>query len=265
MLISAILLASASPPMVRQEEFPAPDAKSGQTSIMQGCTQDRTWCVTLKENSDDEHISHSITVRQSSGQTAQTVIDYADLSAANGAGLWTKPVVYRTANGRSGLLFGIVTTQLESYSGGGAYAETLQWLRAETDASGHLAITPMDDPVPFGGYAMIRACFSELDMKLRRGICHDEYTLDVTLTLKPALVHDLPAFLYKSKATVTPGFASRATDNSDPARLRALKAADFKTRTDMRCTFTQPLQADARRARYRLDVPDCSDYGPGEQ
>ncbi len=265
MLISAILLASASPAMVRQEILPEADAKSRQTGISQACTSGRVWCIRLEIQSDDEHSSHSITVRQASGQSAQTTIDYADTIAVSGTGLWTRPVSYRTANGRSGLLFGIVTTRAEAYSGGGAYAETLQFLRAETEASGTLAITPMDDPVPLAASVMIRACFSEQDMKLRRNICHDEYDLAVTLKLRPKLVHDLPAFTYVSKATITPGFAARDNDNSDAARLKAMKAADFKTRSDTRCSFTRPLDADARRARYVLDVPDCSNYGPGEE
>ena len=265
MLISAILLASTSPAIVRQEILPDPDTKSGQTGIAQACTRGREWCVRLDIQSDDGHTSHSITVRQASGQSAQTTIDYADASAVSGTGLWTKPVSYRTANGRSGLLFGIVTTRSEGYSGGGAYAETLQLLRAETDASGALAIMPMDDPVPLAASVMIRACFSEQDMKLRRNICHDEYDLTVTLKLRPKLVHDLPAFTYESKASVTPGFAARDSDNSDAGRLKAMKAADFKTRSDTRCSFTRPLEVDARRARYVFDAPDCSNYGPGEE
>lgn len=274
MLISAILLASAasslspasspapSPVMVRQEEFSAPGVKGERVEVTQGCTRDRGWCVTMQDALDADPITRTITVRQASGNSAQTTISFADQTLDNGARLWAAPVAYRTSTGRDGLLFGIITRLSEGYSGGGADAATLELLRAEADISGQLEITPLGDPIPFGASAMIRACFSERDMKLRRNICHDEYALDVTLKLQPKLVHDLPAFLYISKATATPGFAARNTDNSDNARLKKLKAKDFKTRTDMRCTFTRPLQADARRAHYLVDAPDCSAYGP---
>lgn len=258
-----VLVLGASPVVaeVRQERF------IGPTSVETGgriasCTVGREWCVTMAFDTNPDKLAYFVDVKRPEGPSSSASIENPELSSSDRAELWDAPVTYSTQSGRRGFLFGIVTTSSEGYSGGGASARKLQFFRAEPKDTDILSVSPIGEPIPFGASSMIRACFSEQDQKLRRNKCHDEYDLDVTLKLKPALVNDLPAFLYISKATTTPGFASRDTDNSDDARLRTMKAADFKPRGDMRCTFTRQLQANAQRTMYSLEIPDCSEYGP---
>lgn len=267
MKVFGLVLALITTPVaaeVRQERLTGPTSVESGGRIV-SCTEDREWCVTMAFETDPDKLAYFVDVKRPIGPSSSASIENFELSSSDGAELWGDPVSYSTPNGQRGLLFGIVMNRSESYSGGGASERKLQFFKAEPKDANILSVSSIGDPISFGASSMIRACFSEEDQQLRRNICHDEYDLNVTLRLKPTLVNDLPAFLYISKATTTPGFASRDQDNSDAARLRTMKAADFKPRTDRRCTFTRQLQVNARRTIYSLKVPDCSAYGPMRQ
>jgi len=105
---------------------------------------------------------------------------------------------------------------------------------------------------------MIRACFSEKDMKDRLEACHDEYDFGATLAAAPAGADAFPTLSYRAVATAFPRTSRRSTDNSE----KPLERADLVRAQDPACTYDRILRYDPATARYEMDrpAPDCSDY-----
>lgn len=154
-------------------------------------------------------------------------------------------------------LMGVVVSQGTMYSGGGGSGGRLHLLRLDTTPdSTRLGDEVLD--VVWDSSLLIRACFSETDMKDRREACHDEYSFSGTLSGAPADGAELPALTYRSTATAYPRTARRSADNSG---LR-LKAADLVHEKDPLCSYERTLRYNPATSRYEMDrpAPDCSDY-----
>jgi len=165
--------------------------------------------------------------------------------------LW--PHLVREANGA--LLIGILRTRSTGYSGGGASATRLTLMRLE---AGSAALAPILE-APFGGSAMIRACFGARDQRRRAGACHDEYELGGNLTLDAATPAGRPRFLLTARARTYPGRLDRDQDSTTGP---ALRRRDLVWAADPRCTYTRTFAFDAAAGRYVPDsaLPDCAQY-----
>lgn len=163
--------------------------------------------------------------------------------------LWSQLVRFE-----GGILAGVETREHAMYSGGGASSTTL-----------HLIAFLHGQPpfevlsVPQSASVMIRACFSERDMKKRAGACHDEYTFDATITLTGASAAGMPGLRYRSEATSFPGPVSRSKDS---LAGRSLRKRDIVTVTDPQCSYQRLYRFVPKTRTYIPDTPppECSDY-----
>lgn len=161
------------------------------------------------------------------------------------------------APGSRQYLMGVVATHSTMYSGGGGNGSRLHLLRLDTTPSN----TRLGDEVldiVWDSSLMIRACFSEKDMKDRREACHDEYSFTGALAAGPAEASELPALTYRSVATTYPRTSRRSEDNSGVR----LTAADLVHAKDPECSYERTLRYNPATSRYEMDrpAPDCSDY-----
>ncbi len=154
-------------------------------------------------------------------------------------------------------LMGVIATQSAMYSGGGGSGSRLHLLSLDTTPSStRLGDEVLD--VVWDSSLMIRACFSEADIKDRREACHDEYSFTGTLAGRSAEAGEWPVLTYRSVATAYPRTSRRSQDNSE---LR-LTAADLVRETDPACSYERTLRYNPATSRYEMDrpAPDCSDY-----
>lgn len=165
--------------------------------------------------------------------------------------LW--PEMVRLAD--NGALLGVVATRSTMYSGGGATASTLTLYRLDSNGDDLTSVGTL----PEGGSVMIRACFSEKDMKHRAGACHDEYEFATTLTIDPSVTSGPPRLLFTSQARSFPGHVSR---NDDSLAKPPLRRKDAVWWTDPVCSYRRVWTLDPATHAYKPDrsEPDCSDY-----
>lgn len=161
------------------------------------------------------------------------------------------------APGSRQYLMGVVATQSAMYSGGGGSGSRLHLLRLDASPS----VVDLGDElldVVWDSSLMIRACFSEADMKDRRGACHDEYNFTGALSGMAAEAGQLPVLTYRGVATAYPRTSRRSQDNSE----LKLKPADLVRETDPVCSYERTLRYNPATSRYEMDrpAPDCSDY-----
>lgn len=185
-------------------------------------------------------------------ELASTPYRLSDLASADknsSLRMWPKLIRFE-----GGVLAGVETHANTSYSGGGASSTTL-----------HLIAFLRGQPpfeilsVPQSAHAMIRACFSERDMKFRAGACHDEYTFQASLVPTGKSAAEMPVLRYRSKATSFPGHVSRSKDSLTGKPLRQ---RDVVTVTDPRCSYQRLYHFSLEARSYVTDrePPDCSDY-----
>ncbi|WP_404416460.1 hypothetical protein [Brevundimonas vesicularis] len=156
-----------------------------------------------------------------------------------------------------GFLAGVEKEGSSLYSGGSGQATELRLYRL--DAEGDAASAPVLS-VPIQGAVMIRACFTEEDMKRRAEVCHDNYSFKGVLTVEAGVDEGgLPVLTYETTATAYPRGASRSEDSSEKPPL---KPADLVTSRDPRCSFSRRFTLDAKTGEYQpgSPLPDCSDY-----
>ena len=154
-------------------------------------------------------------------------------------------------------LMGVVVGTSTMYSGGGGNGSRLHLLRLDTSSSNtRLGDEVLD--VVWDSSLMIRACFSEQDMKDRREACHDDYNFTGALSAGPAETGELPALTYRSVATAYPRTSRRSQDNGG----QRLKAADLVHAKDPECSYERTLRYNPATSRYEMDrpAPECSDY-----
>lgn len=163
--------------------------------------------------------------------------------------LWPKLIRFE-----GGILAGVKTSVHTMYSGGGASSTTLHLI----------AFLPGQPPfevlsIPQSANVLIRACFSERDMKQRAGACHDEYSFDASLALTGTSDVGMPVLRYRSKATSFPGRVSRSKDS---LAGRPLRKRDIVTVTDPQCSYQRLYRFDPEAHTYIPDTPppDCSNY-----
>lgn len=233
------------------------------------CTRDGNWCVRVQpvaEEGDRPSVLEVLEKVQDQGKphTYHVSIDVpqeADLS------LW--PWIVRLAPGvgsdeavtdpqqraHQNVLVGGIVKFSTMYSGGGADASTLQLARVR-----HLQddIQVDDDvlTVPWLGNAMIRACFSEQDMKQRAGACHDEYGFSAKLGLDP-VAEGMPVLRYQTVATRFPAGVSRFEDSLAKGPL---KKKDLRTEQDPVCSYTRLFRFGEGMFHPDQALPDCAGY-----
>lgn len=256
----AAIAPSPAASTIQQVSLVAIEDQKDATIPPKSCLDEQNWCLTVYVDRSGEQNRYSLYVDHGIPEAEVELPD--DMTEVHNGTLefWEAPIAYQSPSGTDALLFGLIQRQSEGYSGGGASEMALHLYRAEVSTNDKLEVTRLDDAVPFGGSALIRACFSENDMKLRRNMCHDDYSLDVSITPTGKLSNGLPELVYTSIAEVTPGFASRMQDNSDPKLLTRLTDTDFEKRIDDRCTYTSNMRADPDRSRYVLHFLDCSEF-----
>lgn len=212
------------------------------------CTADGAWCVGLVQETREGEVVVAPVVRAAGDAAAGAEIEAGEVETYQP---WTGLV--RLADG--GFLAGVEAGASSMYSGGGGQASELRLYRL--DAAGEAGDAPVLT-VPIRGSLMIRACFSEADMKQRAGACHDEYGFDATL--KTAGGSDaLPMLDYETVATAFPRGASRSEDSLEDAPLTQ---ADLVAERDPKCSYQRRFVFDAAVGVYQPDrpLPDCSDY-----
>ena len=179
------------------------------------------------------------------------------LPVGSTAELWPNLIALKGGEGDLRFLAGILARQNAMYSGGGGSAARLHLYELDA-APGSTGLGAERLDVVWDGSLMIRACFSEEDMKDRLEACHDQY--DFAARLSGASADDAiwPTLTYRAVATTFPRTSRRSEDNS----AGKLKAADLVRAEDPACTYTRTLRYNAATGRYEMDrpAPDCSDY-----
>lgn len=155
---------------------------------------------------------------------------------------------------QDGILAGIETQVNAMYSGGGGRSTTLHLIAFLHGQAPFEVLS-----VPHSAKVMIRACFSESDMRQRAGACHDEYSFDASLALTGASSAGMPVLRYRSKATSFPGAVSRSKDSLTGHTLRK---RDLVTLTNPQCSYQRLYRFAPETKIYVADTPppDCSDY-----
>lgn len=236
---------------------------------MRSCTSDGAWCVRVQPVANDGDRPTMLEVQERvPGQPSLHVHHVSiEVPAESELSLW--PWIVRLAPGvgadapvkdpqqraRQNVLVGGIVKFSTMYSGGGADASTLQLARVR-----HLEddIQVDDDvlTVPWLGNAMIRACFSEQDIKQRAGACHDEYGFSAKLGLDVA-AEGMPVLRYQTVATRFPAGVSRFEDSLAKGPL---KKKDLRTEQDPACSYTRLFRFSDGMFRTDQALPDCAGY-----
>ncbi len=284
-LLLAAIAAPTSPqaaprmePLIEQSKAtPAADGPSDRVSPATLCTKDKRWCAFLSRDVD----ANTTTLNIYNGQLPPVIKDgksYArdvgrypvnpmvDDSENATLNIW--PYIIRQptqhADGiklNETISIGIDAGISTMYSGGGGESSVLQLYQLGPTIGGSVPDAGNFGvilKVPLSGHKMIRACFSKKDMKLRRGMCHDLYDFDATLSLGKTMPGGAALILYRSTAITTPGSSHLSEDNSG----QQLTAADLKPRRDRKCSYTRIYTYDGEFGSYftKTALPDCSDY-----
>jgi hypothetical protein len=194
------------------------------------CTGDRAWCVEADEAG----------ARAINGATTIALGEPADV--------W--PSIVRNADGS--VVVGLIRTQSQMYSGGGAEAGELALYSVANGAADEAGV------LPYMGSIMTRACFDEGDQRARRDACHDEYDFATRISLNEAASSGPAQILLETSATTFPGQLNR---NADSTEAPPLQASDLVRWVDAACSYRRTYIKGAD-GRYAPDqpLPDCSQY-----
>ncbi|WP_414493280.1 hypothetical protein [Stenotrophomonas maltophilia] len=233
------------------------------------CTRDGNWCVRVQpvsEEGDRPTMLEVLEKVQGQGKPHSYRVSI-DVPQESELSLWPwivrlapgvgsdEPVTDPQQRASQNVLVGGIVTFSAMYSGGGADASTLQLARVR-----HLQddIQVDDDvlTVPWLGSAMIRACFSEQDIKQRAGACHDEYGFSAKLALDVA-GQGMPVLRYQTVATRFPAGVSRFEDSLAKGLL---KKKDLRTEQDPACTYTRLFRFSDGVFLPDQPLPDCAGY-----
>ncbi|WP_171957400.1 hypothetical protein [Stenotrophomonas maltophilia] len=244
--------------------------QGGQGEVRtQYCTLDRVWCVRVQPVAEDGDRPTTLEVseRVAGESEAHTYHVSIDVPQESELSLWPwivrlapgigsdEPVTDPQQRAHQNVLVGGIVKFSTMYSGGGADASTLQLARVR-----HLQDDiQVDDnvlTVPWLGNAMIRACFSEQDMKQRAGACHDEYGFSARLGLDP-VAEGMPMLRYQTVATRFPAGVSRFEDSLAKGPL---KKKDLRTEQDPACSYTRLFRFNDGVFHPDQALPDCAGY-----
>jgi hypothetical protein len=220
------------------------------------CLPDHSLCLEVPPVEGGD--ASEAVLRVVSPGSAPASLPLPEFAAAETVALWPMLIRGKDEGGAPRYLVGVLSGQTSMYSGGGGSASQLHLLELGA-APGAARLGGEAIELPWDGSLMIRACFSEADMKDRMEACHDEYEFGAGLTA--AATPDgaaFPMLSYRTVATAFPRTSRRSDDNSGTK----LKRADLVRAEDPACTYDRVLRYDAATAHYELDrpLPDCSDY-----
>lgn len=233
------------------------------------CTQDGNWCVRVQPVAEEGKRPTVLEVLEKVPGQGKPNSYHVRIDVPQESELKLWPWIVRLAPGvgadedvidpqqraRQNVLVGATVTFSMMYSGGGADASTLQLARVRHLQDG----VQVDDDVltvPWVGNAMIRACFSEQDIRQRAGACHDEYGFSAKLGLDPA-VQGMPVLRYQTVATRFPAGASRFEDSLAKGPL---KTKDLRTEQDPACSYSRLFRFSEGRFHPDQPLPDCAGY-----
>ncbi|MDO9370898.1 MAG: hypothetical protein Q7T68_20225 [Sphingopyxis sp.] len=263
-MILTLMLAAAQPAAAYDPaagKSPIRDLVASESG--QYCLPGRELCLELSGDPDSGEIPANLIVSfPASGDAEKTSLPLPAFSGeVQGLSLWPHLVSVRTdKSGRhEGLEFlvGVIGEERAMYSGGGGSGGRLHLMRFGMGPHGMGLGDPVLDVV-WDSSLMIRACFSEQDMKDRLEACHDDYSFKANLTASPDDKGAFPSLTYSSIATAYPRTSRRSEDNS----AGKLKKSDLTHWRDPECSYTRLLHYNDATARYEMDraAPDCSDY-----
>lgn len=274
--IAAMLMVATTVGASAQDTPPAsaPPAHAARVDLTprgeQLCLPDGGACLSTPANPDDASSAPMLMVSEG-GPVTNVSTDIA-----NGVPLPYQPVDRETvtlwphaiampasdADGAPGSnwLIGIITHSSTMYSGGGGEAQRLHLHRARINGTS-MQFGDEVLNVPLSSSLMIRACFSDADMRKRRGACHDEYRYgaNIVVAADDSRAAALPDLVYAAQATAYPQTARRGEDSS---AAPPLTRADLSTWTDGECSYSRRLAFNPATERYEMDrpAPDCSQY-----
>lgn len=219
--------------------------------VLHRCTADRGWCAELVRDGESWLL-------ELAGGSGERRIRFEPPDRETGDpifALW--PHLVREGDGA--VTVGLLASRRTGYSGGGALATRLILVRVEPDAAQAETVLA----VPVEGSAMVRACFSEEDMRLRREACHDDYQFSGTLTLAPDGTGGHPRFLLTTRARTYPGDVTRWEDSDERPPLRR---GDLVWADHPGCSYRRTFAFDSAARRYVADapLPDCGQFLVGE-
>ena len=219
--------------------------------VLHRCTPDRDWCAELVRDGESWLL-------ELVGRAGERRIRFEPPDREIGDpifALW--PHIVR--EGEGAVMVGLLASRRTGYSGGGALATRLILVRAEPDGPQAAAVLT----VPVEGSSMVRACFSEEDMRLRREACHDDYQFSGTLTLAPGGTGGHPPLLLATRARTYPGDVTRWEDSDERPPLTR---GDLVWADHPGCSYRRTFAFDPAARRYVPDapLPDCGQFLVGE-
>lgn len=250
-MLMALVLAAAVPAPTDGDGAVVALVKDGDRH----CVPDRSLCLEIPVTEDGAGAAElRVTSPASDAPTSIALPGFDDAGAQE---LWPNLIAAKGGDGAPRFLVDILGRQNAMYSGGGGSAARLHLFELGS-APGSTGLGEEVLNIVWDGSLMIRACFSEQDMKDRLEACHDEYDFAATLTAAPADGGWWPALTYRAAATTFPRTSRRSEDNS----AVRLKRADLVRAPDPRCSYDRVLHYNPATSRYEMDrpAPDCSDY-----
>lgn len=257
-VLLAILLFAPHPAFAAPPRLDTLTISQSEAGLELGCARDQL-CIEIAPSqancegqacADDAELNLKLPGSQyESKNTSYRLSEFAFADGNSSHHLWPRLIRFQ-----GGVLAGVETQAIASYSGGGASSTTLH-LIAFLHGQPPFAVLS----VPQRAHAMIRACFSERDLKYRAGACHDEYTFSANLLLTGKTSADMPVLRYRCKATSFPGHVSRSKDSLAGRRLRP---SDLVSVTDQTCSYQRLYYFSPKERSFVADraPPDCSDY-----
>lgn len=263
MIWTLLMAAAAQPAAAASDPLVVPLAQ-GEGGAR--CLADRSLCFQIPDAAEGEGERSLRAFAPAEGEAATVSVPLAFGADGKELSLWpyliALPRAGESGGGDSGggaaleYLVGVIAEERAMYSGGGGSGGRLHLLRFGMAPHAAGAVEVLD--VVWDSSLMIRACFSEKDMKDRRGACHDEYDFKAVLAAAPAEGGELPALTYRSFATAYPQTSRRSEDNSG----QVLKKSDLAAWRDPECSYSRTLRYNPATSRYEMDraAPDCSAY-----
>lgn len=251
-MLMALVLAAAVPAPTDGDGAVVALVKDGDRH----CVPDRSLCLEVPAIEDGSGNAAALIVTSPVDGTS-TNVPLPAYDETEKQELWPNLIAAKGGDGSPRYLVGILGRVSAMYSGGGGSGSRLH-LYEFGSAPGSTGLGAEVLDIVWDGSLMIRACFSEQDMKDRLEACHDEYDFAATLTAAPADGGWWPALTYRAAATTFPRTSRRSEDNS----AVRLKRAHLVRAPDPRCSYDRVLHYNPATSRYEMDrpAPDCSDY-----
>lgn len=253
MLLFALLLNTPLDAKIEQVKTPIQIKfmpLKGEGDIYTNCIMKRDFCLQLKKQENDNApnllIKNGKNYDPIDGLSLAPIDDYTKF-------FFDDKIIDL---GNSKFLISIIEHNSTMYSGGGASVDTLHLFElSKVGTNWKLSKELLN--IPYRGSKMIRACFSEQDMKNRHGACHDEYDYVAAITIAKGSNNGFPNLTYKAVSTDYPAGVSLDKDNTGK-----IKKSDLYRQKNMGCTFTRMITFDKISKQYKLNkpIPNCDDY-----